>query len=220
MGNVFLSVAAIPEDACVNSESMIRFVEEQTEKALDEEDLSLIRYHTFKALNAIERTRLQLQNCGCDYARKNLLESLEKLKLASRVSTLEGTRIPLSRAMAYIQAGKEALKQHEEMHERPFGQQLAVTRTVSPDQTQAKRLIEEEKALEDKIEEALQNYQRSLDEVVQGVPCAEAMVFVQRVYAHCDKQLQDKNLTPSRKYYNLRTKEITENALSRLDECR
>ena len=220
MAGSFLLLAATPEEACVNAESMIRYVEEQTEQALEEKQLDQIRYHTYKALNAIERTRIQLQTCGCDYARKNLLESLEKLKLASRVTTLEGTRIPLIRAMDYIKAGKEALKQHEDMHERPFGQQLMVTESGMPSQTQAKRLIEEEKALEAKIEEALVNYRQSLDEVVEGVPCDEALVFVQRVYAHCEKQLQNEDLTPARKYYNLRTKEITENALARLGECR
>jgi hypothetical protein len=216
----FLLIAATPRDACINTESMIRFVEDQTEQALEEEELNLIRFHTYKALNAIERTRNQLHSCGCDYARKNLLESLEKLKLASRVTTLEGTRIPLSRAMEYIKAAKEALRLHDEMHERPFGQELMVSDTGMPSQTQAKRLIEEEKALEAKIEEALINYENSLQDVVEGVPCQEAVVFVQRVYAHSQKQLESSDLTPARKYYNLRTKEITENALERLSGCR
>ena len=216
----FMLVAATPEDACYNTESMIRFVEDQTEMALEEKDLDLIRFHTYKALNAIERTRGQLQTCGCDYASKNLLESLEKLKLASRVTTPEGTRIPLARAMNYIQAGKEALRLHEKDHARPFGQQLMVSDNGVPSQTQARRLIEEEKALEAKIEEALVNYRQSLEEVVEGVPCEEALVFVKRVYAHCEKQLQAPDLTPARKYYNLRTKEITENALADPRACR
>ena len=216
----FLLTAATPGDACINTESMIRFVEEETGQALEEDELNLIRFHTFKALNAIERTRNQLHTCGCDYARKNLLESLEKLKLASRVTTLEGTRIPLSRAMEYIMAATEALRLHDEMHERPFGQELMVSDTGMPSQTQARRLIEEEKAIEAKIEEALINYENSLKDVVEGVPCAEAEAFVRRVYAHSLKQLESSNLTPARKYYNLRTKEITENTLDRLGGCR
>ncbi|MEJ2163026.1 MAG: hypothetical protein P8X60_06830 [Robiginitalea sp.] len=211
--------SATPEEACSNTEAMIRFVEKQTEQALEQEDMSLIRYHAFKALNAIERTRNQLQDCGCDYTRKNLFESLENLKLATQVTTLEGTRIPLSRAMDYIHAGKEALKVHDETHGRPFGQQLMTSGNGMPSQTQAKRLIEEEKALEAKIEKALINYRSSLEEVVNGVPCEEALVFVNRIYAHCEKQLEKGDLTPAKKYYNLRTKEITENALYRLKGC-
>ena len=88
-----------------------------------------------------------------------------------------------------------------------------------PSQTQAKRLIEEEKALEAKIEDALINYQQSLNEVVEGVPCEEALVFVKRIYTHTQAQLEKENLTPAKKYYNLRTREITENALDRLSAC-
>lgn len=215
----FLLVSASPEEACSNAENMIRFVEKQTEEALQQEDMDLIRYHTYKALNAIERTRTQLHACGCEYTRKNLIESLENLKLATRVTTLEGTRIPLARAMDYIHAGREALKAHDKTHERPFGQQLMTSATGVPSKTQAKRLIEEEKALEAKIEDALINYQKSLNEVVEGVPCEEALVFVNRIYAHCQKQLENEALTPAKKYYNLRTKEITEIALDRLRKC-
>ena len=215
----FLLLSATPEEACSNAEDMIRFVEEQTEQALELEEIDLIRYHAYKAVNAIERTRTQLNACGCEYTRKNLIESLENLKLATRVTTLEGTRIPLARAMDYIHAGKEALKAHDKTHERPFGQQLMTSEAGVPSKTQAKRLIEEEKALEAKIEDALINYQKSLDEVVEGVPCEEALVFVKRIYAHCEKQLENEGLTPAKKYYNLRTKEITEVALDRLSKC-
>ena len=160
----FLLLSATPEEACSNAEDMIRFVEKQTAQALEQDDMDLTRYHAFKALNAIERTRNQLQACGCEYTRKNLIESLENLKLATRVTTLEGTRIPLSRALDYIHAGKEALRDHDNTHERPFGQQLMASEGGMPSQTQAKRLIEEEKALEAKIEDALINYQHSLNE--------------------------------------------------------
>jgi len=88
-----------------------------------------------------------------------------------------------------------------------------------PSGTQAARVLEEEKALESEIEGALRNYERSLNEVVEGVPCKEALVFLKRIYAHSETQLKRKDQTPARKFYNLRTREITENALARLREC-
>lgn len=218
-GSFFL-MSASSEKACMNTEAMIGFVKEQTGQALEEQDLSLIRYHAFKALNTIERSKAQLEACGCDYARKNLMESLENLKLSTRVTTLEGTRIPLARAMDYIAAAREALQQHERTHDRPFGQQLITVDNSVPTQTQAKRILEEEKALESKIEKALQNYERSLNEVVEGVPCEEALVFVKRIYAHSQSQLERGDQTPAKKFYNLRTKEITEKAMARLGDCK
>jgi hypothetical protein len=216
----FILMSASSEKACMNTEAMIGFVKEQTGQALEEQDLSLIRYHAFKALNTIERSKAQLEACGCDYARKNLMEGLENLKLSTRVTTLEGTRIPLARAMDYIKAAREALEQHESTHDRPFGQQLIAVDNSVPTQTQAKRILEEEKALESKIEKALQNYERSLNEVVEGVPCEEALVFVKRIYAHSQNQLERGDQTPAKKFYNLRTKEITEKAMARLGDCK
>lgn len=220
LGGSLLLVSASSEKACMNTEAMIGFVKEQTAMALQEEDLSLIRFHAFKALNTIERSRIQLEECGCDYARKNLMESLENLKLSTRVTTLEGTRIPLSRAMEYIKAAKEALQQHESTHDKPYGQEIMAVNTTPMTQTQARRILEEEKALEDKIEVALQNYERSLNDVVDGVPCEEALVFVKRIYAHSQNQLKRGDQSPARKFYNLRTKEITEKAMARLRDCR
>lgn len=219
LGASLILMSASTEKACLNTEAMIGFVKDQTERALEEKDLSLIRYHAFRALNTIERSKAQLQACGCDYARKNLMESLENLKLSTRVTTLEGTRIPLSRAREYITAAREALQQHESTHDRPFGQELMAIGNSEPAKTQAKRILEEERALQVKIEEALQNYERSLNDVVEGVPCEEALVFVRRIYAHSKNQLKRDDQTPAKRFYNLRTKEITENALARLREC-
>ncbi len=215
----FILISATPEKACINTESLIGFISDETTAALEEADIQVIRYHAFKAVNAIERSRAQLEDCGCDYARKNLLESLENLKLATQVSTLEGTRIPLSRAMDYILAGREALGAHEKSHTQPFWQRLVGVDTQDTEHTQATRLLKADKAIEAKIEESLVTYQNSLDEVVEGVPCEEALVFVRRVYAHCEKQLDRNDQTPAKRFYNLRTKEITQKALDELSNC-
>lgn len=219
IGGWFLLISATSEKACINTESLIAYLSEQTTEALEKGDIQLIRYHAFKAVNAIERSRTELQDCGCDYARKNLLESLENLKLATQVSTLEGTRIPLSRAMDYILAGREALDQHEKTHKKPFWQRLMTVDTNESKHTQAGRLLKADKAIEAKIEESLITYQNSLNEVVEGVPCDEALVFVKRVYAHCEKQLERDDQTPAKRFYNLRTREITQKALDNLRDC-
>lgn len=219
LGCSFILMSASPEKACINTEAIIGLVKDQTEQALGEKDLSLIRYHAFEALNTIERSKAQLQACGCDYARKNLMESLENLKLSTRVTTLEGTRIPLSRAVENISAAWEALQQHPHSQESPYGQKLMPIEKATTGQAQARRVFEEERILETKIEEALRNYERSLNDVVEGVPCEEALVFVRRIYTHSENQLLRDDQTPAKRFYNLRTREIAENALDRLREC-
>lgn len=216
LGGTLSLTAAAPEKACLNTEAIVDLAAGQIEKALEETDLSLIRYHAYNAINAIERSRTQMEACGCDYARKNLMETLEDLKLSTRVSTPAGTRIPLKRGLEYLKAAREALEVHEGSHqESPL---LAMDYRATK-YTQAGQVLESEKALQAQIEEALKNYERSLMKVVEEVPCKEALVFVRRIYAHSQNQVKKEDQTPARKFYNLRTREITENALDRLKEC-
>ncbi len=219
LGNVFLLSAATPSEACINAGSMIGFVENHVRNALDSEELNLTRYHTYKAINTIEKSRSQFDECACDFARKNIIQSLDNLKMATRVTTLEGTRILLFRAMDDLQAGREALEEHEETHESPYGSDVLALNTVdSPSSGMMLSTLSSE-AVEARIDTSLIAYRESLQEVVEGVPCREALAFVKRIYDHCERQLLREDLTPTKRYYNLRTKEITENALNELRGC-
>jgi hypothetical protein len=212
-------MSASPEIECSNTKAMIGLVKEQTEQALSENDLSLIRDHAFKALNTIESSRAQLRACGCEHARKNIMESLENLKLSTHVTTPEGTRIPLSRALEYIAAAREALQQHPHKHDPPIWQEPMAIEDPAADQDEPKRVFEEERILEMKIEEALRDFEQSLNDVVEVLPCEEALRYIRRVYAHSHDQLERAEQTPAKRIYNLRTKEIAEIALGRLREC-
>jgi hypothetical protein len=220
LGGCFFLMAATPDEACMNTETALSGTRALTEKALAENDLNLVRYHTFKALNTLEKSRETLKACGCEYAQKNLSESLENLKLATRVTTLQGARIPLVRALDYLDSGLDALREHGTVHQHP-DEEGRFRAGLGPrmDQGPVKRLREEEKALEAKINNALVNYEKSLQEIVAGVPCEEALDFVRRVYRHCEKQLKDGDLTAAQRYYSLRTREITEIALYQLEPC-
>ncbi|MEJ2584185.1 MAG: hypothetical protein P8Z38_03825 [Robiginitalea sp.] len=219
LGASLILISASSEKECASTLTMIGMVKEQTGQALKENDLSLIHHYAFNALNTIEKSKAQLEACGCDYARKNLMESLENLKLSTRVTSLEGARIPLSRAMEYIKAAREALRQHEITHDRPFGQELLAVANSTLTQTQARRDPEEEKTLETRIEEALRNYEDSLNEVVESVPCGEALDFVRRIQIHSQTQLDRGDQSPAKKFFNSRMKEISEKALYRLRQC-
>lgn len=219
LGNVFLLSAATPSEACINAGSMIGFVENHVRNALDTEELNLARYHTYKAINTIEKSRSQFDDCACDFARKNIIQSLDNLKMATRVTTMEGTRILLFRAMEDMQAGREALDEHEETHESPYGSDVLALNTVDSPSAGPAFGSMSSKEVEARIDTSLIAYRKSLQEVVEGVPCREALAFVTRIYEHCERQLLREDLTPAKRYYNLRTKEITENALNELRGC-
>ena len=205
--------------ACEYAGSNIGFVKSQTEKALAAEDLNKSRYYAYKALNAIEKSRQQLEECGCEYAKKSILESLDNLKRATRVSSLRGTRILLNRALENTLGSLEALEQHEELHRSQYASDVLALNTKASEEDRLKLKQPTGPALEKKIDQFLEAYRNSLDNLVKSLDCKEANAYAKKVYEHCEQQLLSGKLTEAKKYYNLRTQQITAEALKELENC-
>ena len=205
--------------ACEYMGSNIGYIEKQVRKALDAADLNTSRYHAYKALNAIEKSKVQFTACGCEVAEQSIAESLEHLKRATRVSSLTGTRLILEKAIAGVESSLQSLEEHAEVHQSQYGSDQLSLNTRDSYMEQQKGKIPVGKALEKKIDQALISYQNSLEKVVNTIPCKEAYQLALTNYERCEEQLLRPELTEAKKYYNLRTKEITELALERLKEC-
>ena len=52
--------------ACDYAGSNIGFIKSQTERALAAEDINTSRFYAYKALNAIEKSKEQIEACGCE----------------------------------------------------------------------------------------------------------------------------------------------------------
>lgn len=207
------------EKACDYAGSNIGFVKTQTEKALEAEDINQSRYFTYKAINAIEKSRTQLEECGCEYAFDNIMEGQDNLKKATRTTSLQGMRILLNRALDNTLGGLEALEQHEELHQSAYASDVLAMNTKDAEESRLSSLQPQGKALQDKIDQFLEDYRESLKKVVHSVNCKEAYQYAIKVYEHCEQQLLKSELTEAKKYYNLKTKEITEEALEELKNC-
>lgn len=210
---------ASKSEACEYAGSNLGYVQTQTKKALQAETLNTSRYFAYKALNAIEKSRKQLVACGCEYAEKSIDASLDDLKKATRVSSLAGTKILLNRALDHAEGSLEAIEKHEELHKSKYASDVLSLNTRS---SLIEKLSIRETGgalLREKIDIALQDYERSLAEVVSTVECGEAYLFAKRIYQHCEQQLMKSGLSEGKMYYNLRTKEITGRALKALQPC-
>ena len=207
------------DNACDYAGSNIGFIRSQTEKALAAEDVNQSRYFAYKALNAIEKSKEQLKECGCEYAYKSILEGLDNLKKATRVSSLQGTRILLQRALENTMGSLDALEEHEELHESKYAGDVLAMNTRTAEENRLKAIQPKGKALEKKIDQFLEDYRQSLDKVVRSVNCREAYAYAIKVYEHCEQQLLNPELTEAKKYYNLKTQEITAEALKELENC-
>ncbi|AYN68777.1 hypothetical protein D1013_16015 [Euzebyella marina] len=205
--------------SCNYASSNISYVKTEIEKALDMSDLQLSRFHTYKAINAIEKTKLDLEKCGCEYAIDTISEGSEHLKLATKTSTLASTNILLNKALEETKSALESLDEHEG-HISVYGNDQLSLNTVNPHGE--KKITYEppsEKLLRQKVDSSLASYRKSLDKVVSTVNCVEARAYANRIFEFCEQQLLKPNLSEGKKYYNLKTKEITAEALTKLGEC-
>ena len=209
----FLFSSFKPSVACEYAGSNINYVRKLTEKAITVNDINKARFFAYKALNAIEKSKKQLNQCGCDYAEKNIEEGLSNLKRALKATTLNGAKILLNRALENTLRGLEALNKHE-LHDSKFTSDMLAMNTG---EIALKRF--DIKSLHERIDESLLSYKKSLNIIVNTVNCKEARAYVDKVFNDCEVQLLKPNLSEGKKYYNLRTKEIAADAIKRLGDC-
>ena len=205
--------------ACDYAGSNIGYIKSQTEQALAAEDINTSRYFAYKALNAIEKSRAQIEACGCDYAKESIYEGLDNLKKATRVASLNGVKILLTRALDNSMGSLEAIRDHDEHEGSMYANDMLAMNTKTAEKEKLSMVMPVGKDLERKIDLSLVNYQNSLNEVVNSVECKEAYEFASKIYEHCEQELLKPQLTEAKKYYNLRTKQITAIALDKLKDC-
>ncbi|WP_373517577.1 hypothetical protein [Pricia sp.] len=181
-------------------------------------DLQLMRFHIYKSLDAIAKSKLQLEDCACEDASERIIETSELLTSATKTTSLAGTRILLEKALQNTVEGLEALYEHEQ-HDSPYGTDQLTVNTTDIKTGKNLSIPPDEKILKQRIDSSLTTYGASLQKVVNTVNCKEARAFATRIYQHCELQLLRSDLSEGKKYYNLRTKEITGKALEQMGEC-
>ena len=216
---VFLLFSSFKSDrACEYVGSNIEFIEAQTKKALAEKDLNKSKFQVYKAINAIEKTREKLADCGCSYASKNLFDGLDNLIKSTKTSTIKAAHVLIERALANTESSLESLQEHY-THQGTY-QADVLTLNIKSDDNNLNRKLTTTRELHQKIDVSLQKFEKSLNEVVETVNCKEATRFTLEIYKKCEQALLKENLTEGKKYYNLRTKAIASAALKKLEGCK
>lgn len=204
---------------CVYAGSNIEFAKSQTATAIAKDDINKARFFAYKALNAIEKSKEKLVTCGCEYANIDLEEGLRNLKLATKATTLNATRMLLERSLIHTVNGLEALNSHD-LHKSKYGNDALALNTITPSKNETPFLKQKEGiSFKEKIDLSLEKYKASLQKIVESVNCKEARTFAKNIFDNCEKELLKSNLSEGKKYYNLRTKEITADALLRIPNC-
>lgn len=203
-------------EACSYAGANLIYVKAQTEEAIATSDINKSKFYTYKAIKVIQTSTGRFDACGCADAEVNIEESLINLKAATKATSINGTRILLQEALEQIEDAIDNLDQHE-LHAAEFSTEEFELSTETKNMLSSK--FNEEAELHRQIDASLENYTQSINKVVESVDCSQAYAYAKAVYERCEKTLLTANLSEGKKYYNLRTKEITEEALSRLGEC-
>lgn len=206
-------------EACAYAESNMSYVLSQTKKALEQDNINRTRHFTYRAINTLEKSKNQFKDCGCNYATVIISENIENLIMATKTYSLKGAKILLKKSLENTLESIEVLEEHDSHTNSRYATNMLVMNSKS---------IEKEKPISNKpieqnlytlVDKSLIKYQNSLDKIVNTVNCKEARAFASRIYLHCEQELLKPNLTEGKKYYNLRTKEITSKALEAIGDC-
>lgn len=208
-----------PNLECAYAGSNINFAKNETQNALESADVNKARYHAYKALNAIEKSKDKLTECGCRYANERLEESITDLKNAIKAVSLGAAHVLLKRSMEHSAETLESLEEHH-LHDSDYDDKLLAMNIKKAEVGNRLTGKDASVALNDKIDRSLQKYSESLTNIVNTVDCKEAREFAQNIYDRCEAQLLRKDLSDGKKYYNLRTLEITKEALEAIGDCK
>ncbi|WP_324023271.1 hypothetical protein QSV08_10890 [Maribacter sp. BPC-D8] len=203
---------------CEYVNSNMGYAKSQINAALGTQDINQARFYAYKALSALEKSKKQLNVCGCKYAKESMLENMEVLSLATKSTTLEGTINYLHASIELTNKTILVLESHD-THESAYGNdELSINTNSSVNKTPVTKSINK-KDLFKTIDTSLEKYRISLDKVVESVNCKDATAFASKIFNECEAQLLNPNISEGSKYYNLRTKEITAEALTKIGDC-
>ncbi|MEL6974447.1 MAG: hypothetical protein AAGL29_03530 [Bacteroidota bacterium] len=205
--------------ACQYANSNLQYIKAQTKEALATADFEKSRYHTFKAINGIEKTRDNFKACGCEKAIEGLEQMMVSLKSASKSKSKSSVNYNLEEALMHSKWVFEELALHESESYTDYGDDLLVLNTKDVLDAQGGVLLPESKLLEKRIHDGLKAYEKSTKKVVETVDCKEARAFLQKTYEHTQQQLLNPDLTRPKKIYHQRVLTITESALGELGSC-
>ncbi|MDT0608207.1 hypothetical protein [Croceitalea rosinachiae] len=206
-------------NACAFANQHTEFIKDQTQLAIKADNFEKAKYYAYKALRGINNTKKNFKDCGCENALKNITEAEKNLKVATKSKSFEDSKTFLEIAMKNTLNSIEALEEFENNDQSEYGDDLLVLNTKQVLNDQGGVLLSKAKQLRETMNQSLAEFENSLDKVIQYVDCPDAFNFISKIHTKTKEQLRKGSHSEAKIYYHKRVKEITYDALTRLNGC-
>ena len=182
-------------------------------------DLNLAKYHAYKALNGIEKTKGNFMDCGCEGAIESLESTLEHLKTATKATALVKSKPALHKALESTIIGINVLQEFEQETFSDYGSNVLVMNTTDVLDFKHGMMLTQGSSVKKQVHQCLLDFESSLSKVVSDVDCEEAHRFISNIYEEARLKLLNTNLTQHKKEYHQRVKTLAKKALDSLGNC-
>lgn len=194
-------------------------IKKHTQDALATESLEMAKYHGFKALSSLEKTKINLNDCGCEPALVTAKDTEFNLKQAVRSTSLSDSKSFLTLALQNTLITIDALNNFEKEYSSSYGDDILVMNTKEVLNEQGGIMLSPGKEIQEKMNQSLLEFENSLEEVVKHVDCEDAFNFINKIITKSKTNLNTNTLTTAQRQYHSRVKSVALEALKKLEGC-
>ncbi|MDF0715910.1 hypothetical protein PY092_07110 [Muricauda sp. 334s03] len=219
LGLWLMASFSTPASACQYATSNLEYIKSKIQDAVLAKNVNMAKYHAYKALNSIEKTKSNFLDCGCEGAIESLESTLDHLKTATKANELTKTKLALHKALEKTTIGINVLEEFEQETSSDYGSNVLVMNTTDVLDFKNGMMLTQGTTVKKQVHQCLLSFESSLDKVVSDVDCKDAHRFISNTYEEAHLTLLNTNLSQHKKEYYQRVKTLTKEALEKLGDC-
>jgi hypothetical protein len=180
----------------------------------------MVKYHAYKALTGIERAKNNFKDCGCDGAIEGIDRTKTNLKNATKATSIYDAKTFVHIALKNTDISINALQNFGQKAINSYGFDFLTVNTTQSEKVVDDIISFKGNTLSDKIENGVAKFKSSLDKMIEVNDCGKALDYVQETYNLSSRKSLDTTISPGKRYYHKRIKEITSKAMEKLVDCK
>ncbi len=185
--------------------SNLGYAIKQATKAENSTTLNKVKYYTYIAVNTLQKLDKQIDECGCNDAEITITKGLTLLKNVTKTESISSAKSILGQAKRSINISINSIAKYSLKNKN-------IIKSNHPNKIYIRQL-------HSKVDSILIPFEKSIQTVLESDNCREAYKLMVGILDKTEYKLLNGTLTEAKRYYYLRTKKITEDALSQLENC-